>query len=89
MHYDNPTGMLYYPGFQRKEVIQSLYAQNEYRAEKYSLDFGLRTDKRNIKKGYEQIGPSRNIIENVSLDPLMTAAFGGSYTLSKDSLLTS
>lgn len=91
MHYDNPTGMLYYPGFERKEIIQSLYAQNEYRTRKYSLDFGLRTDKRNIKKGYEQVGPGKNnrkTIKNVSLDPLLTVALGGSYVLSKDNLLT-
>lgn len=88
MHYHNPTGMLYYPGFERKETIQSLYLQDEYRANQFSLDFGMRADQRNIEKGYEQIGNKKKIISNVELDPLLTAAFGGSYMLEMGDLIT-
>lgn len=96
MHYHNPTGMLYYPGFERKETIQSLYLQDEYRADRFSLDFGLRTDLRKIDVGYEdtfkiiggQKKPFKNITKNVELDPLITAAIGGSYRVTNASLLT-
>ena len=88
MHYDNPTGMLYYPGFAREEQIHSLYLQNEFQRDVWSMDFGLRSDTRQIDKGYEQIGKQRRIIENVELDSLITAAFGGSNQFSQNDLLS-
>jgi len=88
MNYSNPTGMLYYPGFERKESIQSFYLQDEYRANKFTFDIGLRTDKRTIDKGYEQIGNKRRLIENVALDSLLTAAIGGTYRFTQNSLVS-
>lgn len=88
MWYHNPTGMLYYPGFERKEQIQALYLQNEFRKQAWSVDMGLRADKRRIDVGYEQVGKQRRIIENVELDTLLTAAVGASYQLSEQDLLT-
>ncbi|MBN2646596.1 MAG: TonB-dependent receptor plug domain-containing protein [Thiotrichales bacterium] len=88
MHYDNPTGMLYYPGFARKEHIHALYLQNEFRTQRASLDFGLRADQRFIDKGYEQVGKQRRLIEDVRLDPLLTAALGASFQVTPQSLLT-
>lgn len=88
MHYHNPTGMLYYPGFERKEHIHSVYLQDEYRSERFTLDVGLRTDKRTIDVGYEQIGNQKKIIENVALDDLLTAALGGTYSLTDSDLLS-
>lgn len=88
MNYHNPTGMLYYPGFERKEQIQSFYLQDEYRADKFTFDVGVRTDQRTIEKGYEQTGNKRRVIENVKLDDLLTAAIGGTYALSPDTLFS-
>jgi hypothetical protein len=93
MRYHNPTGMLYYPGFERKELIHSLYLQDEYRSEQFTFDFGVRTDKRTIEKGYEQVSNNtaanaRKIIENVELDDLLTGAIGGTYSPVKNTLFS-
>ncbi|MBO1927245.1 TonB-dependent receptor plug domain-containing protein [Thiomicrorhabdus sp. 6S2-11] len=88
MWYHNPTGMLYYPGWERKEQIQALYLQNEFRQQRWSIDMGLRADKRTIDKGYEQIGSQRRLIEDVELDTLLTGALGASYQLTQQDLLT-
>ncbi|BBP45596.1 hypothetical protein THMIRHAS_09690 [Thiosulfatimonas sediminis] len=88
MWYHNPTGMLYYPGFERKEQIQALYLQNEFRKQAWSVDMGLRADKRTIDVGYEQVANQRRIIEDVELDALLTAAIGASYQASEQDLLT-
>lgn len=92
MHYDNPTGMLFYPGFAKKETYKSWYLQNETQFNKFTVDAGARIDQRTIDKGYEQLsmgdnGP-RRLIEDVKLDDLLTFALGGSYEMSEKTLFT-
>ncbi|MBF6058229.1 TonB-dependent receptor plug domain-containing protein [Thiomicrorhabdus heinhorstiae] len=88
MFYHNPTGMLYYPGYERKEHIHSVYLQDEYRHDNFSVDFGFRNDRRHIDKGYEQIGTQKKIIEDVALDDLLTAALGATYNPTPADLLS-
>ena len=92
MAYDNPTGRLYYAGTPRKEHTTSFYLQNEYAADDWSVDFGVRNDSRTIEQGYEPVGAGRRadkrLVEDVTLKDLLSGALGASWQPTELDLLT-
>lgn len=82
--WDNPTGMLNYPGIEIKERTHSLYLQDEFKVGKWSFDAGIRSDKRYLDKGFDEAGTQKNAFKNRELDPLFAISAGALYQFSDD-----
>jgi len=74
--WETPTGEYYYVGWEKKEKTFGAFVQDEWRSGDWSFDLGLRADKTWQDVGYEQIGSTKVLVEDESLDPVLALAAG-------------
>lgn len=87
VEWDNPTGMLHWPGIPVKERTHSAYLQDEFSVGNWSFDGGIRVDKRYLDKGWDEVAgsiPPKKAFKDRKLDPLFALSTGALYKFNED-----